>query len=90
MVTEALERVNGSVKLKPRPALTLVTAPRLLSLDQYECFIGVSTNVAELKQFISVQATQQDSGKAGQQDAEIDSHLEHCGDPRAPFFWPGF
>ncbi len=64
MVTEVLERVNGSVKLKPRPALTLVNAPCMLSLDQYECFIGVSTNVADLKQFISVQAAQQDAGKA--------------------------
>jgi DNA-binding NtrC family response regulator len=64
MVTEALERVNGFVKLKPRPALTLVNAPRVLSLDQYECFVGVSNNVADLKQFISVQAAQQDAEKA--------------------------
>lgn len=42
--------------LKPRPALTLVGSPRVLPLDNYECFIGVSTNVAALKQFISVQA----------------------------------
>ena len=58
MVTEALETTNGSLTLKPRPALTLVGTPRILPLDQYECFIGVSTNVAGLKQFISVQAAQ--------------------------------
>lgn len=58
MITEALEKTNGSLSLKPRPALTLVGTPRVLPLDQYDCFIGVSTNVAGLKQFISVQAAQ--------------------------------
>ncbi|HMV50432.1 MAG TPA: sigma 54-interacting transcriptional regulator [Blastocatellia bacterium] len=58
MLTEALEKTNGSLSLKPRPALTLVGTPRVLPLDQYECFIGVSTNIAGLKQFISVQAAQ--------------------------------
>jgi DNA-binding NtrC family response regulator len=43
--------------LKPRPALTLVGSPRVLPLDNYECFIGVSPNVTALKQFISVQAS---------------------------------
>ncbi|MFN0109824.1 MAG: sigma-54-dependent transcriptional regulator [Blastocatellia bacterium] len=64
MVAETLERVNGAVKLRPRPSLSLACPPRTVSLDQYECFVGVSTNVADLKQFISVQAAQQDSGKA--------------------------
>lgn len=63
MVTQALERANGSVKLTPRPALSLVGSSQTISLDQYECFIGVSTNVAELKQFISVQVAQHDSHK---------------------------
>lgn len=58
MITEALERTNGSLTLKPRPALTLVGTPRILPLDQYECFVGVSTNITALKQFISVQASQ--------------------------------
>lgn len=58
MITEAMEKATGSLTLKPRPALTLVGTPRILPLDQYECFVGVSTNVAGLKQFISVQATQ--------------------------------
>lgn len=64
MATEAAEQAieRPSTKpvstpaLKPRPALTLVDFPRVLSLDNYECFIGVSTNVVALKQFISVQA----------------------------------
>jgi DNA-binding NtrC family response regulator len=43
---------------QPRPALSLVGTPRTLSLDKYECFIGPSTHVAHLKQFISIQAAQ--------------------------------
>lgn len=64
MISEALGRANGSLTLKPRPSLTLVGAPRTFSLDQYECFTGASTNVTNLKQFISVQAAQQNSEKA--------------------------
>lgn len=63
MITEVLEKTNsslekthGALSLKPRPALTLVGTPRILPLDQYDCFIGVSTNVSALKEFISVQA----------------------------------
>jgi DNA-binding NtrC family response regulator len=59
MATEALEKLGQTMTrpaLKPRPALTLVGAPRVLPLDQYESFIGVSPNVVALKQFISVQA----------------------------------
>lgn len=58
MASEALDQSESRPSLQPRQALTLVGAPRVLTLDQYECFIGVSTNVAALKQFISVQATQ--------------------------------
>lgn len=58
MISEVMEKANGAVALKPRPALTLVGAPRILPLDQYECFIGVSTTVTGLKEFISVQAAQ--------------------------------
>ena len=64
MISEAMSMANGSLTLKPRPALTLVGTPRILPLDQYECFVGVSTNVAALKQFISVQAVQQQATKA--------------------------
>jgi len=57
MATEAVEKVLDRPSLKPRPALTLVGSPRVLPLHNYDCFIGVSTNVAALKQFISVQAS---------------------------------
>ncbi len=58
MASEALEQSAVRPTLQPRPGLTLVGGPRVLPLDQYECFVGVSTNVAALKQFISVQASQ--------------------------------
>jgi DNA-binding NtrC family response regulator len=43
---------------QPRPALTLVNSPRELSYENYECFIGVSPNVSDLKRFIGVHASQ--------------------------------
>lgn len=43
----------------PRPPLSLVEQPRVVALEEYECFSGVSQHVNELKQFISVQAAQQ-------------------------------
>jgi DNA-binding NtrC family response regulator len=58
MAVEALEQSTVRPPLQPRPGLTLVGAPRVLPLDQYECFVGVSTNVSALKEFISVQASQ--------------------------------
>jgi len=58
MISEVMEKTNGAVALKPRPALTLVGTPRVLPLDQYDCFVGISTTVAGLKEFISVQAAQ--------------------------------
>lgn len=42
----------------PRAALTLVNAQRAISYENYECFTGVSANVADLKRFIGVQAGQ--------------------------------
>jgi DNA-binding NtrC family response regulator len=57
-LSQLVEQTSVSPALKPRPALTLVGAPRVLPLNQYESFIGVSTNVGALKQFISVQAGQ--------------------------------
>ncbi len=56
MVSEA---VNQQVSTpQPRPALTLINSPRAISYENYECFIGTSTNVADLKSFIGVQASQ--------------------------------
>src|SRR5215471_3039473 len=43
---------------QPRPALTLVSEHREISYEHYECFIGVSPNVSELKRFIGVHASQ--------------------------------
>src|SRR5262252_1232578 len=43
---------------QPRPALTLVNGNREITYESYECFIGVSPNVHDLKKFIGVHATQ--------------------------------
>jgi DNA-binding NtrC family response regulator len=59
MKSEAVEVTEHRPAIQPRPALTLVNPRRLVALDQYECFIGVSPNVAALKEFIGVQAAQQ-------------------------------
>jgi arginine utilization regulatory protein len=48
-----------SVTPMPRPPLSLVGQQRQVALDEYECFFGVSQHINELKQFISVQAAQQ-------------------------------
>ena len=60
MKNEAVETIaNNRPLLQPRPALTLVNAQRITSLEQYDCFIGISPNIAALKEFIAVQAAQQ-------------------------------
>lgn len=43
---------------QPRPALTLINGQRAISYENYECFAGVSQNIADLKAFIGVQAQQ--------------------------------
>ncbi len=53
----ALKTVEENTSPQPRPSLTLVNQ-REISYDSYECFIGVSQNVADLKTFIGLQATQ--------------------------------
>src|SRR5919201_3552002 len=58
MANQAIENKTLPPTPQPRPALSLVGAPRSIPLHNYECFIGVSTNVSDLKQFISVQASQ--------------------------------
>ena len=55
-VAEQTVELQG--KPQPRPALTLVNGHRVISYESYECFIGVSTNVSDLKKFIGVQASQ--------------------------------
>ena len=91
MVTEALEKAVSHPSLQPRPALTLVNAPRVLPLDQYECFIGVSTNVSALKQFISVQASQRTPtliiGERGSRQEQIARVLHQASENWSqPFF----
>lgn len=53
----ALKTVDENAVLQPRPSLTLVNQ-REISYGSYECFTGVSQNVAELKTFIGLQAVQ--------------------------------
>ena len=45
-------------KPQPRPALALDKGLRVVSYENYECFIGVSPNVSDLKKFIGVHASQ--------------------------------
>ncbi len=55
----ASEAINQQVPTpQPRPSLTLINSPRIISYENYECFVGASTNVADLKSFIGVQASQ--------------------------------
>lgn len=89
--SEALEQNALRPALQPRPALTLVGAPRVLPLDQYECFIGVSTNIGALKQFISVQAAQRTPtliiGERGLRQEQIARVLHQASEHYAqPFF----
>src|SRR5262249_9286068 len=53
------EAVNSQIaQPQPRPALTLVNGQRAVTYDSYECFVGISSNTADLKRFIGVQASQ--------------------------------
>jgi DNA-binding NtrC family response regulator len=58
MAHEAMNQITAKNIPQPRPALSVVGRQRTIALDKYECFIGVSTNVADLKKFIGVQASQ--------------------------------
>ncbi len=55
MKDEVVERLASP---QPRTALTLINGQRAISYENYECFVGVSPNVADLKKFIGVQASQ--------------------------------
>lgn len=75
----------------PRAPLSLVTQPRVVELDNYECFTGVSQNVMDLKQFISVQASQQQPvlliGERGLRQEQIARALHNASTNWAkPFF----
>ncbi|MFN0119383.1 MAG: sigma-54-dependent transcriptional regulator [Blastocatellia bacterium] len=78
---------NGS--LKPRPPLTIL--PRPVSLSEYECFLGVSGNVSELKEFVSSQASQAQPllliGERGLRQEQIARALHQAGHYNTqPFF----
>lgn len=76
---------------QPRPALSLVGTPRSVSLQDYECFLGVSSNVTELKEFVSVQASQWQPtlliGERGLRQEQIARALHQASEHWAqPFF----
>lgn len=76
------EVLNQSVAAPtPRVPLSLVTQPRPLDLEQYECFTGVSQHMQALKQFISVQAPQMHPvlfiGERGMRQEQIARGLHH-------------
>jgi len=91
MVNEVTNVKSTPPALQPRPALSLVGTPRVLSLDRYECFIGISTHVSELKQFLSVQAQQRQPvllvGERGLRQEQIARALHQASEHWAqPFF----
>src|SRR5262245_63939756 len=56
--SQALPEAPAPSGPQPRPALTLVNGNREVSYENYECFIGVSPNVSDLKKFIGLHASQ--------------------------------
>lgn len=56
--TPGLTEAPALASPQPRPALTLVNGQREISYENYECFIGVSVNVSDLKKFIGAHASQ--------------------------------
>ncbi len=76
---------------QPRPALTLVNGQRAISYEDYESFAGVSPNVADLKKFIGVQASQMHPilliGERGLRQEQVARVLHQAGTQWAqPFF----
>src|SRR5215467_13493600 len=76
---------------QPRPALALVNGHRVVSYENYECFIGVSPNVSDLKKFIGVHASQTQPvlliGERGLRQEQIARVLHQAGAQWAqPFF----
>ena len=91
MIVEAMEKGSIRPAMQPRQGLSLVGAPRNVALTEYECFIGVSTNISALKQFISVQATQRQPtlliGEKGLRQDQIARVLHQAGaNWSQPFF----
>lgn len=89
MVGELLNQ--NVVSPLPRAPLSLVSAPHVVDLEKYECFIGVSQHINELKQFIGVQAAQQHPvlliGERGLRQEQLARALHQASDNWAkPFF----
>src|SRR5262245_4922479 len=64
MPNEAVNKPSGEPAVEfqgnpqPRPALALVNGHRVVSYENYECFIGVSPSISNLKKFVGVHASQ--------------------------------
>jgi len=74
-----------------RPALALVNGHRVVSYENYECFIGVSPHVSDLKKFVGVHASQTNPalliGERGLRHEQIARVLHQAGAQWAqPFF----
>src|SRR5215831_18015798 len=97
MSNEAVNELAGEQAVEfqgnpqPRPALALVNGHRVITYESYECFIGVSPNVHDLKKFIGVHATQTHPvlliGERGLRQEQIARVLHQAGAQWAqPFF----
>jgi len=92
MVNEAaLKSTEEPTNPTPRPSLTLINSPRVISYESYECFVGVSQNVADLKTFIGAQSAQTHPvlliGERGLRQEQVARVLHQAGAQWAqPFF----
>lgn len=76
---------------QPRPPLSSAESPDDPSRRQFECFIGVSTHITELKEFVSAQAALSQpvilAGERGLRQEQIARALHQASERREqPFF----
>src|SRR5512145_1864821 len=88
MISEAVVTFPFS---QPHPSLQPAEAKRDTPLPQFDCFIGVSAHLTELKEFISVQASSLQPvlliGERGLRQDQIARALSLAGEHRdQPFF----
>lgn len=84
------EQANRSVQTT-RPSLTLINGRRELSYDQFESFVGISSHINDLKEFIGVQATHSQPvlliGERGLRQEQVARILHQAGEHwGSPFF----
>jgi DNA-binding NtrC family response regulator len=83
MVSEALATLPVP---QPRPQLSSAGPPDSVSWRRFECFIGVSVSIAELKEFISAQAELSQpvflTGERGLRQEQIARALHQAGERR--------